>query len=1676
MLNLPYDFSRPLNQSFDGNTITVFSGKKIRENIKKFSTENSATEYMVLLSTFFILLNKYSGQDDIIVGTPVVNRTDIRTEDMLGMFVNTLPIRIHLSSDMTYLNCLSTVKKKCLLAYENQEYPLEDMVEKVDIERDLSHNPIFDVMFSFQDTNNQISTVSVLEAISLNRKESKISKFDITLTVENVRDEYAFYFEYCTKLFEKESIHRFAFHYLQLIKDIISHSQKTIDALSMISEEERYEIVHAYNNKTGVFPNRNLIDLFEEQVEKTPNVFCVEYEGHKMTYSEVNRKANEIACELLKYGAIANDFIGLYAERSIEMIIGLIGILKSGAAYLPLDSVYPEERVEEILKDSAPKAILTYGVNYNGNINCIELSQLGDGKDIKIQRKSEPEDSLYVIYTSGTTGVSKGVVVKNNSFVNMVYWYINEFALNQKDNIMLLASIGFDLAQKNIFAPLLLGGCLYVYNQWNYDSAAISDAISKNSISVVNCAPSVIYPVIYFNKENSYEKLRSLRYLFLGGETIKKSVLQPFIENENCSAELVNTYRPTECTDIATSYRCTMEDFKDDRMLSIGQPIYNVQNYVLDKNNQLCGIGVRGELCIAGMGVSKGYWNRDDLNKQKFIDNPFGEGKIYKTGDIVRWKENGNIDFIGREDGQVKIRGFRIELQEISTRIKKQAGILDVAVVIRVDSSGEQNIFAYFVADKQIEIDQLRLKLKEELPLYMIPSYIIQLDYLPVTQNGKLNMRELPEVRAVERKTLDSPKSDSERKLCELFAQILNLESVGVMDNFFSIGGHSLKAARLINLIEREFGVRLSLKMVFQHAVVKELAAILNEYSDECSEMLPKAEEKTYYDISSTQKRTYLSYKIDENNTSYNSPYCFILKGDVDVKRVMHTIQKIIERHEILRTSFEVVDGRLVQVIKNDVCVNICYEKNNDIEQDTAIKYFIQSFDLTKPPLLRIKVIGRNDDYLMLWDIHHIVSDAISMGILIQEFNLIYNGRELPMLRCQYKDYSEWILSRDLSSQKEYWLNIFADKIPILNMPLDYTRGHKASFKGNVLLCSLDKGLSEKIKNLAQNLNVTEYMIFLSSFMILFGKYSRQEDLVIGSPISGRTHRETESMLGMFVNTLALRGKPKKEKTYSQFLKEIKETCLKAYDNQEYPFEELVDALDVQRDISRNPLFDVILTMQNVDKIEFKMDGVICEAVPVKESTAKFDISIDITENDSMYELVIEYAQELFTVETIELLKEHYTALLEQLVVTPEIKIGKIQLISEKERKKILQEFNDTFIDFDHNKFIMDYFEEQVERTPNKVAIIFDTDTITYRELNNVVNTVARLLIEEGVGPNVFVALLMERSIEMVIGMLAILKSGAAYVPLDIRYPAERIEYMLKDCNPKMVLFNHDVDIALYSYRTLDLRNCRTWLGDTENISRRCQMSDLAYCIYTSGTTGKPKGTLIEHKGFYNLMLAYTKIYDLTNQDVVLQVANYVFDQSVWDIFNILIVGGTLSLISFFDVRNPKEIARVCNKNHVTIGSFTPAMLAELDPADFETIRIIDSSGESANVDVLNRWIGKCKVINTYGPTEVTVNSSSYVFDGELRRPVPIGKPIANYQMYILEDNELCGIGIYGELCISGIGVARGYLNDEELTRDRFVDNPFGYGKMYRTGDLAKWFPDGNIEFLGRIDEQVKVR
>jgi amino acid adenylation domain-containing protein len=950
---------------------------------------------------------------------------------------------------------------------------------------------------------------------------------------------------------------------------------------------------------------------------------------------------------------------------------------------------------------------------------------------------------------------------------------------------------------------------------------------------------------------------------------------------------------------------------------------------------------------------------------------------------------------------------------------------------------------------------------------------MLQIEKIPVTRNGKVDKRALPAIEVKTEKEYIAPRNEIEEILCNLFSEILGVKKVGINDSFFELGGHSLRATRLANRIEAKTGSRIALKDIFVNTTPRMLAELITGKEEEEYIPIPKAEEKEYYPMSSTQKRIYLINQMDVNSTAYNMPQKLKLIGEVSPDAIRKALQEMINRHEILRTDFIMVNGEPVQKIKEAAEADFAYEEDTKTPESELMKIFVKPFDLGSSPLVRMKLVKRQDHSLLMIDMHHIVGDGMSMGTFIREFTALYNGEKPERLAHQYKDYSEWMQKRDLSSQREYWINEFREDIPVLDMPIDFPRPQQQSFKGAAAACITERELGDKIKTLARKSGATEYMIFLSAAMMMLGKYSRQEDIIIGSPISGRTHKDTESMLGMFVNTLAMRGRPEGRKNYNEFLKEVKESCLKAYENQEYPFEELVEAVQITRDMSRNPLFDVMLVLQNNEEEQFKLKGTKAEYAGTESTIAKFDLTFNITEAEGSFEITLEYCTDLFKEESAKGMLEHYVRVLEQIAEAPNVMLSEIEVITEEEKSFILNEFNDTYAEYPREKTAAELFEEQAEKTPDNTAVVYEDEEVTYAELNKRANVLAHKLRALGVKPDDFIVIMAERSIEMIAGIYGIIKAGGAYVPIDPTYPKDRIEYMLNDCKPKAVLtYKAEIETEV---PVIDLTDSRVWEGTSENPAKVNGPSDLLYVIYTSGTTGKPKGVMVENKGVVSLKSYLTKLYEVNERDSILQFANYVFDASVWEMTMALLSGAVLQLVPNTIISDINGFDNFVNEKEITITLLPPQYYIQTEP---DGLKILTTGGSASNPETVRKSKGKYRYINAYGPTENTVIAAHWEYNGENDIPnnIPIGKPISNTQIYILQGSRLCGIGVPGELCIAGDGLARGYLNRPELTAEKFIDNPFGKGKLYRSGDLARWLTDGNIEYLGRIDEQVKIR
>ncbi|MBR5773915.1 MAG: amino acid adenylation domain-containing protein, partial [Clostridia bacterium] len=1063
VLDMPLDFSRPQYQSFNGRTHTIMFGKEILNSIRAFAKETGTTEYMVLISALMVTLSKYSRQEDIVVGTPVSGRTHRDTESMIGMFVNTLAMRGKPERQKTFRQFLMEMKEQCIRAYENQDYPFKDLIEAVEVKRDLSRNPLFDVMFVLQNNEKargNFKNVNVVSAIEL---DSNIAKFDFTVTAiiedEGIRLKY----EYCTDLYKLESIERLSKHYCQALKNLIATPDAMLSNVSVLTEKEGDKVVYKFNKTMVDYPDtKTLVDLFEEQVEKTPNNIAVVFGKQKLTYAELNTRANQIANRLRALGVKPDDFVAMLTERSIEMVIGVYAILKAGAAYVPINTIYPDDRIQFILEDCQPKCILTYDATVPMETD-VPIIDLGDysyyfGSSQNLPKVNKPTDLAYVIYTSGTTGKPKGAMIEHKNVVRLLFNDSFQFDFSSEDVWTMFHSYGFDFSVWEMYGATLYGGKLVVVsNDTSKDVEEFMKLINDERVTVLNQVPSSFYNLLAYD---SPTECRHLRYLIFGGESLAPSRLKEFKENHP-QVKIINMYGITETTVHVTYKEITEKEIRTG-VDNIGNAIPTLSVYMMN-GMELCGIGMPGELCVAGEGVARGYLNRPELTAKKFIDNPFGEGKLYRSGDLARWLPDGNLEYLGRIDDQIKIRGFRIELGDIDTAIRSLPEITDCAVIAKNDSSGEKAIYAYFVSDEKLRLSYIRDGLREILPEYMIPSYMMQIDEIKITANGKLDRRALPEISVDSNRDYVAPTNEIEAKIVGVFEEILGVDRVGINDNFFEMGGHSLRATKVINRIEAETGVRLSLKAMFAAPTAEALGKLVLEEKGDSYEPIPVADKKSCYPMSAAQKRIFVINEIEGGGTTYNIPVALDMTGRLDVARVQSVFDSLIARHEALRTSFAMVDGEAVQIIADNVVGTVEYDKVSSADNEAKQKMlsaFVRPFDLSVAPLMRIKVVDVSEnDTLLMFDMHHTISDGVSANLLVEEFIRLYNGLELPELRVQYKDYSQWLSQRDISSQKEYWVSQFEGEIPVLDMSTDFARPQYQSFNGSDVRCTLDKSL-----------------------------------------------------------------------------------------------------------------------------------------------------------------------------------------------------------------------------------------------------------------------------------------------------------------------------------------------------------------------------------------------------------------------------------------------------------------------------------------------------------------------------------------------------------------------------------------------------------------------------------------
>ncbi|MBK5304160.1 MULTISPECIES: non-ribosomal peptide synthetase [Gammaproteobacteria] len=1718
LLTLPTDRPRPAMQSYRGDSLTFSVPAAVSGGLAALGKKAHGTLFMVLTAAFNLLLSRYSGQSDICLGTAVANRTRIETEALIGFFTNTLVLRTQVDEAVTFESLLDEVRQTTLDAYAHQDVPFEQLVETLKPVRHTSHSPLFQVMLVLQ--NAPLGSLQlpglILEPMEM---QSTTAKFDLLLVMEERAGELHASLEYNTDLFDRSTVQRMAQHFTRLLESVVEAPNCPLHELTMIDEAELARVTLDWNDTQVDYPAMaTLQQMVEMQVARTPQAPALVFEGQVLTYAQLNGRANRLAGYLRERGVGPDVRVGVCLERSLEMVITLLGIVKAGGAYLPLDPGFPTQRLAYMLEDAAPALVLTQAASaaclpeHYPHTWIIEESELAGYSLDNPVTDTGAQHLAYVIYTSGSTGRPKGVAVEHAGIVNRLQWMQEAYRLEATDRVLQKTPFSFDVSVWEFFWPLAYGATLVVAKPGGHqDVDYLARLIAHEAITTLHFVPPMLE---VFLTTADMADCRSLKQVMCSGQALPLELQQRFFEGLP-DAALHNLYGPTEASVDVTFWACDPEYTQG--CVPIGRPIANTRIYLLDQQMNPVPAGVAGELYIGGIGLARGYLGRADLTAAAFVPDPFGPAgaRLYKTGDLARYRSAGEIEYLGRLDHQVKIHGLRIELGEIESRLARYPGIREAVVLAQEDRPGEGRLVAYYTlvsGDEAIALGDLREHLGSALPSYMVPHSYLLLAALPLSANGKLDRRALPMVASGEEahRAYEAPVGEVEEQLAALWEEMLHVAPVGRHDNFFDLGGHSLLATQLVSRIRRSLAVELPLRNLFEMPTIKSLATCIIQEQQSSTGALPTVTSITRKEplqLSFAQQRLWFIDQLSAGDSTYNMTVALQLSGELDLTILASIFNEIIRRHEVLRTTFTTSDGQpslriaasqTLELIITDLAVDPHVDKNHSIQQELQ-RETQTGFDLSSGPLMRVRLLrlGTNQ-FVAVITMHHIVSDGWSMGVLINEVASLYQAyvqgkpSPLPELPVQYVDFAhwqrQWLAGGVLADQLAYWTQRLAGAPVLLTLPTDRPRPAMQSYRGDSLTFSVPAAVSGGLAALGKKAHGTLFMVLTAAFNLLLSRYSGQSDICLGTAVANRTRIETEALIGFFTNTLVLRTQVDEAVTFESLLDEVRQTTLDAYAHQDVPFEQLVETLKPVRHTSHSPLFQVMLVLQNAPLGSLQLPGLILEPMEMQSTTAKFDLLLVMEERAGELHASLEYNTDLFDRSTVQRMAQHFTRLLESVVEAPNCPLHELTMIDEAELARVTLDWNDTQVDYPAMATLQQMVEMQVARTPQAPALVFEGQVLTYAQLNGRANRLAGYLRERGVGPDVRVGVCLERSLEMVITLLGIVKAGGAYLPLDPGFPTQRLAYMLEDAAPALVL------TQAASAACLPEHYPHTWIIEESELagySLDNPVTDtgaqhLAYVIYTSGSTGRPKGVAVEHAGIVNRLQWMQEAYRLEATDRVLQKTPFSFDVSVWEFFWPLAYGATLVVAKPGGHQDVDYLARLIAHEAITTLHFVPPMLevflTTADMADCRSLKQVMCSGQALPLELQQRFfegLPDAALHNLYGPTEASVDVTFWACDPEYTQGcVPIGRPIANTRIYLL-DQQMNPVpaGVAGELYIGGIGLARGYLGRADLTAAAFVPDPFGPAgaRLYKTGDLARYRSAGEIEYLGRLDHQVKI-
>ncbi|EET05412.1 amino acid adenylation domain protein [Burkholderia pseudomallei 1710a] len=1700
-----------------------------------------------------LVLSRTTGRQDVVFGTVLFGRMQggAQSDRSLGLFINTLPVRMRVAQTGVEASVKGTHAQLAeLMRHEHAPLVLAQRCSGVP-----AQTPLFTSLLNYRYSKPKVAAAHIADGIELLDGHER-TNYPVSVDIDDHGDDFKMRAQAAASVDPARVCDFLEVALTRLVDALERDPHGALRQLDILPEVEREEVVRRWNAGEKARPSRLCLhELFERQAARAPDAIAVIQDERALTYAELNRCANRLAHYLRARGVREDDRVALYARRSPELLIGMLATLKAGGAYVPLDPGYPAERLTHMLLDSAPVVVLRDAaasddvlVRLSAGTPILDLHADDErwsaqpSGNLKLCGSHEPDVGArrlaYVIYTSGSTGAPKGVMVEHASVVNQIGALTEYLELDASDRVLQFSNIAFDASVEEIFATLSCGATLVLRtDRWLADAETFWALCGAQRISIVDL-PAQFFGQLALSGRRAVPT--GVRCVVIGGEAVGASALDAWFAEAGRRPRLFNTYGPTETTVSVTVHE--VRGRHDDANV-IGRPIANTRVYVLDAWLRPAPIGVAGELYIGGVQVARGYLNRPELTRERFIDDPFVTGgRLYRTGDLARWRTDGSLEYLGRNDFQVKIRGFRIELGEIEAQLAKVTGVREVVVLARdsaadtdqnadlnasaTANSSEKRLVAYYTGDA--DVAALRAQAAQHLPSYMVPSAYVRLDAWPLTPNGKLDRRALPAPAddAYARAEYEAPQGAKEEALAAIWRELLHVERVSRHDNFFELGGHSLLAVQLVSRLRQALSVEVALGTVFDAPVLSALAERLEAENTAVLPPIPLAPRDGRIALSLAQQRLWFLTQLEGVSEAYHMSGAVRLDGPLNREVLQRALNRIVMRHEALRTCFAREEGEPIQVIQPHADLTVSYHDLREAEQseqrakDLSQAHASAPFDLSRDLPVRVLLLQLEDEaHVVQVVMHHIASDGWSVGVFLQELSALYGsfiaeqGDPLAPLPLQYADYAawqrRWLASGQLEKQGAFWQTNLSGAPTLLELPTDRPRPPKQSHAGASVEVKLGAALSERVKRLSQRHGVTPYMTLLSSWAAVLSRLSGQEEVVIGSPVAGRNRTEVEALIGFFVNTLALRLDLSSEPTVGELLKRTKAQVLSAQAHQDLPFDQVVERVKPPRSTAHPPLFQVMFVWQNMPAGELTIPGLTIRAVETPLQTAQFELTLSLQEAGDDIVGHLNYASALFDESTVRRYVTYWRRLLEGMTAgAADQTIVGLPLLDEAERKQVVYAWNATERDYPIEQCIHQLFEAQVDRKPEAIALTFEGQRLSYAELNARANRLAHYLQARGVGPGRLVALCAERGIEMVVGLLAILKAGGAYVPLDPAYASDRLRGIVEDSQPALVLADAvgraalgelDGALPVIDLETDALRWREMPATNPEVASQH--VHHLAYVIYTSGSTGRPKGVMVEHAQVVRLFGATQAWFGFDERDVWTLFHSYGFDFSVWEMWGALLHGGRLVIVPTEVTRTPSAFFALLCAEGVTVLNQTPSAFQALMSAQEEReeaagnieranvvahrLRYVIFGGEALEPRTLASWYARhgerTQLVNMYGITETTVHVTYYALRAEDAMRLgasPIGVRIPDLQLYVLDARrEPVPMGVTGELYVGGAGVARGYLNRPELTRERFIDDPFvAGGRLYKTGDLARWRTDGSLEYLGRNDFQVKIR